>query len=86
MFARCVKIGFLLLWLLVGSLFYLAAWVRNADLFPPFPDFLDVFYPFLPDGQEKFLIEYMGALFYVSIFTLLAFAGYRVYKHFKKPK
>ena len=91
MLGRIAKVLLLLVWLLVASFFYGAAWVRNVDLFPPYPQFLyeplSYFsYSLLPDGYKKLFIEYMGALFYVSIFTLIAFAGYRVYKYFKKPK
>ena len=91
MFKHITKTLLLLVWLLIASFVYGAIWNRNVDLFPPYPQFLyeslSYFsYSLLPDGYKKLFIEYMGALFYVSIFTLIAFVGYYAYKYFKKPK
>ena len=88
MLGRIAKALLLLVWLLIASFVYGAIWNRNVDLFPPYPQFLyeslSYFsYSLLPDGYKKLFIEYMGALFYVSIFTLIAFVCFYTYKHFR---
>jgi len=83
-----LKVLLLFVWLLVGSLVYGAVWNRNVDLFPPYPGFLrDFLYSivssFSLNIDTKFFFSLAGSLFYVIIYTLIAFVCFYAYKHLR---
>jgi len=86
---RIVKIFLLLTWLIIGTFLYAFVFVRLGDHLPAFPEFSEKLFLciFSSDeiGAEGYQDIYLfsGSFFYVSIFTLVAFAGYYAYKHLR---
>jgi len=96
MLARSAKIGFLLLvWAIVGTCLcvFILSRLQFVDngFYLLIPTWLldkpiDYFFPHLDAETDQLLFWFSYGFINLVVISLIIFAGYRVYKHFKKLK